>query len=333
MYQLLKSILFQLDAEKAHYLTMDLLKVAHKLSIDKALFQTSTHKEVVVGGILWKNPVGLAAGFDKNALWINELSALGFGCIEIGTVTPRPQVGNYKPRLFRFIKDEAILNRMGFNNDGMEVIATRLENLSKPKGVAIGGNIGKNKDTPNDEAHLDYLLSFKRLYNVVDYFVVNVSSPNTPNLRALQDKDALIKIISELQNNNPDKKSIFLKIAPDLSNPQLDDIISLTSTVHLNGIISHNTTLSREGLSLSPAEIDKFGMGGISGSPLRLKSREILTYLKTNLPSDIDIISSGGIMSAEEASWRLRNGAKAIQLYTGFIYKGPALISEIINSL
>lgn len=290
------------------------------------------HKTVF--GIKFENPIGLAAGLDKDAKAFDELSSLGFGFIEIGTLTPKPQDGNEKPRLFRLINDEAIINRMGFNNQGVESAVKRLKN--KKSNIIIGGNIGKNKITPNEKAIEDYEYCFNALFNVVDYFVVNVSSPNTPNLRELQDKEPLKKLLNHLQDINtkkPNKKPLLLKIAPDLTNSQLDDIIEIVKETQIDGIVATNTTIAREPLTYPKQYIDNIGTGGLSGKPLTKRSTEVISYLKKHSNNAFPIIGVGGIHTAEDAIEKLNAGADLIQLYTGFIYEGPALIKKINKAI
>lgn len=285
-------------------------------------------------GLTFKNPVGLAAGFDKDAKLIDELECFGFGFIEIGTVTPKAQPGNDKPRLFRLPADQAIINRMGFNNGGVEAALERLKN--RKASVIIGGNIGKNKVTPNENAFDDYKYCFETLFPEVDYFVVNVSSPNTPNLRALQDKEPLTQLLNGLMalNNQKEKrKPILLKIAPDLTDSQLQDIVDIVKEVQLDGLIATNTTISRAGLSTSKEKVEAIGAGGLSGRPLRERSTQILRFLRSKLGKDFPIISVGGIMSADDAIEKLQAGASLIQVYTGFIYEGPALVKKINKAL
>ena len=289
--------------------------------------------ETEVFGLKFKNPVGLAAGFDKNAVLYNELSDLGFGFIEIGTLTPVGQQGNPKKRLFRLKNNNAIINRMGFNNDG---VREAVERLKKNKGVLIGGNIGKNKLTPNEDATSDYLICFEALYDYVDYFVVNVSSPNTPNLRELQEKEPLKQLLQTLQNENvskPKQKPILLKIAPDLSDSQLLDIIAIVTETKIAGVIATNTTLSREGLQseINPEVIGE--SGGLSGKPLEKRATEVIRFLSEKSNKAFPIIGVGGIHSAEDAIQKLEAGASLIQLYTGFIYEGPALVKAINTSI
>ena len=287
-----------------------------------------------VFGIRFENPVGLAAGFDKNASMYNDLAYCGFGFIEVGTVTPKGQPGNEKPRLFRLKEDEAIINRMGFNNEGVE---NAVANLKKRKtNIIIGGNIGKNKVTPNENATDDYVKSFNALYDYVDYFVVNVSSPNTPNLRELQEKEPLKQLLATLQELNgikPSRKPILLKIAPDLTDEQLDDIIEIVSEVSLDGVIATNTTISREGLKASKEKVDSIGAGGLSGKPVRVRSTEVIRYLADKSNKAFPIIGVGGIHSAEDALEKLDAGADLVQVYTGFIYEGPKLVRDINRAI
>jgi dihydroorotate dehydrogenase len=331
MYKsLFRPLLFRFDPEKVHYFTFDALKLIFKIPGISTILRKHFHLshprlEREVFGIKFKNPVGLAAGFDKNALLYKELDALGFGFIEIGTVTPKPQPGNEKQRLFRLKEDAAIINRMGFNNEGVEAAVDRLKSN---KNVLIGGNIGKNKNTPNEEAVNDYLICFEALFDSVDYFVVNVSSPNTPNLRELQDKEPLTKLLKTLQDENLQKikpKPILLKIAPDLTDPQLLDIIEIVSETGIAGVIATNTTISREGLHSK----NKKEMGGLSGKPLTKRSTEVIKFLSINSKKAFPIIGVGGIHSPEDAVEKLRAGASLVQLYTGFVYEGPGLVKAI----
>jgi len=289
--------------------------------------------ERTVFGLKFKNPVGLAAGFDKDARFVDELACLGFGFIEIGTVTPRPQDGNEKPRLFRFPNDEAIINRMGFNNQGVEAAALRLKN--RKTDIIIGGNIGKNKTTSNEDASKDYEYCFKILHPVVDYFVVNISSPNTPNLRELQEKKPLRELLLQLQNLNlsyPNPKPILLKIAPDLTDTQLDDVIEVVTETRLAGIVATNTTIDRDGLTADKNLIEKTGIGGVSGKPLKQRSTEIINYIFTKTNGKLPIIAVGGIFTAEDAQEKVNAGASLVQVYTGFIYEGPAIAKKICKS-
>jgi dihydroorotate dehydrogenase len=285
-------------------------------------------------GLTFDNPVGLAAGFDKNASMYNDLAYCGFGFIEIGTVTPLGQPGNPKPRLFRLKKDSALINRMGFNNDGVENAVQNLKN--RKTNLIIGGNIGKNKVTPNEQATDDYVKSFNALFDYVDYFVVNVSSPNTPNLRALQDKEPLTQLLKTLQELNETKekrKPVLLKIAPDLTNEQLDDIIEIVRDVDLDGVIATNTTISREGLNTTDSELESIGAGGLSGKPLKNRSTEVIKYLSERSNKSFPIIGVGGIHTAEDAIEKLDAGADLIQVYTGFVYEGPALMKRINKAI
>jgi dihydroorotate dehydrogenase len=336
---LLRPLLFKLDPEKVHYLTTDALRTAFSLpfakSISNSMFRVQDKRlERELFGLKFPNPVGLAAGFDKDAKLVDELAELGFGFIEIGTLTPKPQAGNDKPRLFRLPEDQAIINRMGFNNEGVEAAVKRLR--ERKSNILVGGNIGKNKVTPNEEALNDYLYCFKSLYEVVDYFVVNVSSPNTPDLRALQEKEPLKQLLMALQEQNsrmPKPKPLLLKIAPDLNEAQLNDIIEIAIAARLSGIIATNTTISREGLHTPAIRVTEIGAGGLSGKPLTSHSTEIIRYLRQHLPQHIKIIGVGGIMTADDAQEKLDAGADLVQLYTGFIYEGPALISSINKKL
>ena len=304
------------------------------LRIQSIFVIKSPELERTLWGIKFPNPVGLAAGFDKDAKFTDSLACLGFGFIEIGTVTPRPQPGNPKPRLFRLPADSALINRMGFNNDGATEAAQRLS--KRRETIIIGGNIGKNKDTPNENAGDDYEKGFRSLYDQVDYFVVNVSSPNTPGLRELQDKAPLTELLNRLQAVNATlggKKPILLKIAPDLTNEQLNDIIDIVRTTRLDGIVSSNTTISRDGLATPQAEIANIGAGGLSGAPLRKRATEVVRYLHTNSNGTIPIIASGGIFTAADAKEKLDAGASLIQVYTGFIYEGPGIAKKICKGL
>lgn len=338
MYKkIIRPILFRFDPEEVHHFTFSFLKFIHKIPFVarfiKSKYQVNDARlEREVFGVKFKNPVGLAAGFDKDAKLFEELSSFGFGFIEIGTLTPKPQAGNPKKRLFRLPKDQAIINRMGFNNSGVEKAVKRLKNNQQ---VLIGGNIGKNKTTPNESAVDDYLICFDRLYNVVDYFVVNVSSPNTPNLRALQDKEPLTKLLLRLQEENEvmrkgqKRKPILLKIAPDLEDAQLMDIIDIVNETKIDGVIATNTTISRENLQ-SPHKNEQ---GGLSGMPLKNRSTEVIRFLAEKSGKSFPIIGVGGIYTAEDALEKLAAGADLVQLYSGFIYEGPALVKKINQAL
>ena len=331
MYKkLVQPLLFLFDPEKVHYFTFSIIKWVSYLPgvsfLIRALYQVNhPNLEREVFGLKFPNPVGLAAGFDKNAVLFKELSNFGFGFIEIGTLTPKGQEGNLKKRLFRLKEDAAIINRMGFNNDGVDEAVKRLK---KNKNILIGGNIGKNKVTPNENAVDDYVYCFQSLFDYVDYFVVNVSSPNTPNLRALQDKEPLTHLLSTLNSLNHKKSSpkpILLKIAPDLTHSQLDDIIEIVVATKIDGVIATNTTLNREGLQSG----NKSEAGGLSGKPLGERSTEVIRYLADQSKKAFPIIGVGGIHSAEDAVEKLNAGASLVQLYTGFVYEGPAVVKRI----
>jgi dihydroorotate dehydrogenase len=289
---------------------------------------------VEVAGLKFPNPVGLAAGFDKDARWLGEMATLGFGFVEIGTVTPVSQPGNPKPRLFRLPQDNGIINRMGFNNGGMDKAVERLK--QRPRGLLVGGNIGKNKVTPNEDAISDYEKCFEALHPHVDYFVVNVSSPNTPGLRELQEKEPLAKLLLALVQQNESKtaqRPIFLKIAPDLTNDQLDDIIALVTETQISGVIATNTTIERGGLKTSKPEIEAIGAGGLSGAPLRERSTEVIRYLHTHSDGAFPIIGVGGICSPQDALEKLEAGATLLQVYSGLVYAGPGLIKKINQAI
>lgn len=335
MYKLIiRPILFCFDPEKVHYFTFSIIRFINKIplvsGLIKSIYSVEHPKlERELFGLKFKNPVGLAAGFDKDAKLFNELSNFGFGFIEIGTLTPKPQPGNPKKRLFRLKSDAAIINRMGFNNGG---VTEAVERLKKNNGVLIGGNIGKNKVTPNENAVDDYKIAFNALFDYVDYFVVNVSSPNTPNLRALQDKEPLTKLLKVLKIENSKKntqKPILLKIAPDLTDSQLLDIIDIVAETKIDGVIATNTTISREGLISE----NKKETGGLSGKPVTKRSTEVIRFLAEKSNKAFPIIGVGGIHSAKDALDKIEAGADLIQLYTGFIYEGPKLIKEINKAL
>jgi dihydroorotate dehydrogenase len=389
MYKILRFILFFFPPERVHHFSMWGLKLLCGLGVTRRLVEWSCRPEEEAGGggaaagrlerqvfgLTFPNPVGLGAGFDKNALYLRELTALGFGFVEIGTVTPLAQAGNEQPRLFRLPQDEALINRMGFNNDGAEVIAERLRAWRKGAGrrevqasevgsghraevsgrragqaarLIVGGNIGKNKVTPNEEAWKDYEICFRALYEYVDYFVVNVSSPNTPGLRALQDKDALRQILTNLQrvggelsrngameagSNGLPPRPLLLKIAPDLNQQQLDDVIALALEIRLDGLVATNTTISREGLVTSVERLEAIGAGGLSGAPLRERATEVVRYLCTRLEDRIPVIASGGIFTAADAREKMEAGAALVQVWTGFIYEGPFVVGRICEGL
>jgi len=341
MYKrLIRPLFFMLDPERVHHIVSFLLKCASVFGLRPLLrgINQFNHPDLEreVFGIKFKNPVGLAAGFDKNAEMYQELSDLGFGFIEIGTLTPKPQAGNDKKRLFRLKKDQAIINRMGFNNKGVDVAVRKLKNN---KNVLIGGNIGKNKVTPNEKAVDDYIYCFRALFDYVDYFVVNVSSPNTPGLRELQDKKPLSKILLALKeeneivakNDSVAPKPILLKIAPDLTDDQLMDIVDIVRETKIDGVIATNTTLSREGLASDKNIVEE--AGGLSGKPLRERSTEVIRFLHQKSNGSFPIIGVGGIHSAEDALEKLEAGASLVQVWTGFIYEGPSLIKQINKAL
>ena len=336
MYQLIKPFLFFMAPEKAHHFTVSsfrmLLSIPGVRSLFRSLYQVKDKRlEREVMGLRFSNPVGLAAGFDKDGKYFHEMTELGFGFIEIGTVTPKGQAGNPQPRLFRLPEDQGLINRMGFNNEGVDALVKRLQQ-GKPQGVIIGGNIGKNKLTPNEQAEEDYRICFDALFPYVDYFVVNVSSPNTPGLRELQDREPLTRLLLLLQQRNQaqtDPKPILLKIAPDLNNDQLDDILSIVQDSGIAGIIATNTTISREGLGTSEKRIREIGNGGLSGAPVRKRATEVIRYLSEKSGGQLLIIGVGGICSAEDALEKLHAGASLVQVYSGLIYRGPALIKEI----
>lgn len=341
MYQTLKPLLFNLDPEKAHHLTMKAFGLA---TASGPLFSSMVNRwnvqnpklEQQLFGLTFKNPVGLAAGFDKDGVYYPLMAKLGFGSIEVGTITPRPQIGNPKPRLFRLPKDQGLINRMGFNNAGVEVLAKNIEKFGHPNGIILGGNIGKNKDTPNENAVDDYLICLKRLHDLVHYFAVNVSSPNTPGLRSLQAKEPLTRLLNTLQEENYKRttpKPVLLKIAPDLNEGELDDIVSIAVETKLAGIISSNTTIERKPLVTAKAKVEAIGNGGLSGAPVFEKSNQILKYLISKLPSDIPVIGVGGITKPQDAIDKMQIGAKMVQVYSGMVYAGPNLPSDINKAL
>ena len=341
MYRLLiRPILFLFDPERVHHISFSTIKFLSKIGLSglfKSMFLIEDKRlERELFGLKFKNPVGLAAGFDKNAMLYNELSDFGFGFVEIGTLTPKPQEGNPKKRIFRLKADQAIINRMGFNNKG---VFDAVEKLKKEHRVLIGGNIGKNKVTPNNEAIKDYLICFDALFDHVDYFVVNVSSPNTPGLRELQDKEPLTALLNELQlenlklseRKNTIRKPILLKIAPDLTNSQLFDIIEIVDTTKIDGVIATNTTISRDNLKSHALLTEE--AGGLSGAPLKNRSTEVIRFLAEKSNKSFPIIGVGGIHSAEDAIEKLEAGADLIQLWTGFVYEGPGLVKKINKAL
>lgn len=339
MYSLIKFFLFRKDPEVIHYWVMNQLKKWHANPIVKSFLKKNftlekPQLERKLWGLTFKNPVGLAAGFDKDAKYTDELAALGFGFIEIGTLTPVAQDGNDKPRLFRLPQDKALINRMGFNNGGVKAAAERLRH--RKSNIIIGGNIGKNKVTANEEATKDYEICFRELYDVVDYFTVNVSSPNTPNLRELQEKEPLQRLLGRLQIINSElgkSRPILLKIAPDLTREQLDDIIDIVNNTGIQGIVATNTTISRAGLSTPDKEVEAIGAGGVSGLPVREKATDVIRYIHQRSKGTIPIMAAGGIFTAADAREKLAAGASLVQVYTGFIYEGPAIVKNICEGL
>jgi dihydroorotate dehydrogenase len=344
MYQMLRQLLFNFPPESVHHFSMNILKDVNKLPALKNILKKNFSVQHPclqknIFGLSFPNPVGLGAGFDKNALYLNELAVLGFGFVEIGTVTPLPQPGNEQPRLFRLPKDKALINRMGFNNNGVKAIRGRLDTWrsnERSEQLVVGGNIGKNKLTPNADAWKDYEACFKELHQSVDYFVVNVSSPNTPGLRELQEKDALYKILFNLQNINSgisQRRPLLLKISPDLSNEQLNDIIELALELKLDGLVATNTTIGRSGLITGDEELQKAGNGGLSGKPLQHISTTAVEYISKQSGGNIPVIASGGIFTGEDAVKKFQAGASLVQVWTGFIYEGPAIAKRICNYL
>lgn len=329
-----------MPAERAHHVTFHSLRLVMRLPLVRSIcFQTfMVENSYDFLGLKFRNRVGLAAGLDKNADYLKELSALGFGFIEIGTVTPKPQPGNDLPRLFRLVNDESLINRMGFNNMGVDYVAQQLKN--RPAGLIVGGNIGKNKVTPNELAVEDYAICFDKLYLLVDYFVVNVSSPNTPNLRELQDKKPLLEILSrlvDLRNQWIKKgnisKPILLKIAPDLTFTQIDDVIEIVNESGINGLVATNTTISREGLKTPKEQVEAIGAGGLSGKVLQHKSTEVIKYITQKTKGEMPIIGVGGIHDEASALEKIESGASLVQLYTGFIYGGPHLVKQVAKAI
>ncbi|WP_152287460.1 quinone-dependent dihydroorotate dehydrogenase [Flavicella marina] len=340
MYKsIIRPILFQFDPEKVHYFTFSVIKNISKIpgisALIKGMFQVNDVRlERELFGLKFKNPVGLAAGFDKNAVLYNELADFGFGFIEIGTVTPKGQAGNPKKRLFRLKDDQGIINRMGFNNEGLEAA---IENLKKNKGkLIIGGNLGKNTDIPTEQYTQDYCEVFKGLHPYVDYFVLNVSCPNVGSHAKLQDKDYLIELIEAVQDlNNKEaiQKPILLKIAPDLNDRQLDEIVDLVAETKIDGVIASNTSTNREGLKATDEQLDTIGNGGLSGKPIAERSTATIKYLADKSNKAFPIIGVGGIHSATDALDKIKAGADLVQIYTGFIYEGPSLIKKINKAI
>lgn len=339
--QIIRPLLFRLPAEQAHHFSFSFLKNIHRLpgmgALSQSLFGARPRqKPIALWNLEFKHPVGLAAGFDKDGLLFEELSHFGFSFIELGTVTPRPQSGNAQPRLFRLPQDQALINRMGFNNQGVDALVARLQKRKPSNSVLLGGNIGKNKDTPNEKALDDYLYCLEKLHPYVDYFVVNVSSPNTPNLRALQEKEPLQALLEALVKANrakPRPRPLLLKIAPDLNQGQLDDILEIVALSGVDGIIATNTTIARNDLQTSEERLSAIGAGGLSGAPLRQRSTEVLRYLRAKGGPDLALIAVGGIFTAEDVREKLAAGANLVQVYTGFIYQGPSMVKNLVAGL
>jgi dihydroorotate dehydrogenase len=335
----IKPILFRMQPEKAHYFVTDCLTFFTAIpgisALIRLLYDFNNPKlERKLFGLTFKNPVGLAAGFDKDARWYNELANFGFGFIEIGTLTPKAQIGNAKPRLFRIPEDGGLINRMGFNNLGAEDAIKRLKN--RKTNIIIGGNIGKNTSTPNENALEDYVFNFNTLHDYVDYFVVNVSCPNVKDLTKLQDTPFLLKLLGELKEIDSTKeksKPILLKIAPDLNDSQLDEVIDIVAQTKIDGVIAANTTTSRANLKTSPERLKEIANGGLSGKPVNKRSTEVIRYLAEKSNKAFPIIGVGGIHTAEDAIEKLDAGADLVQVYTGFIYEGPSLVKNINKAL
>lgn len=346
MYKVLRSILFRFSPEAAHKISMTLLKLVCSISITRKIFSGIFKARSIptqLFGLTFRNPVGLGAGFDKNAEYLRELDALGFGFVEIGTVTPRPQPGNDKPRVFRLVEDKALINRMGFNNEGVNAAAERIKKWRKQTAngrqqskMLIGGNIGKNKVTPNEDAWKDYEICFRALHPHVDFFIVNVSSPNTPGLRALQEKSSLQKILTHLQELNKTfeiQKPILLKIAPDLEWEQIDDVIDLAREIKLDGLVATNTTIAREKLQTTNHKLETIGAGGLSGKPLQKRSTQVVQYIHQKTKGAIPIIASGGTFTGSDAKEKQQSGASLVEVWTGFIYEGPFIVKRICSQL
>ena len=339
MYKIIRYFLFLFDPEKINHFTFNLIKIGYKIPLISWFWTTrfcirDKKLERKVFGLNFPNAVGLAAGFDKDAKLIDELSSFGFGFIEIGTLTPKPQEGNPKPRLFRLKEDSGIINRMGFNNNGVDDAINRLK--KRKSNIIIGGNIGKNKLTPNENANKDYIISFNSLFPYVDYFVVNVSSPNTPGLRDLQEKKPLTNLLNSLQklnNNKKQRKPILLKIAPDLTNEQLNDIIQIIKDTKIDGVIATNTTIDRSSLKTNKNKVKSIGNGGLSGVPVKERSTQVIRYLSEKSNSSFPIIGVGGIHSEADALEKIKAGASLVQIYTGFVYEGPSLVKRINKSM
>lgn len=331
-----KHLFFLFNPERAHSFTMWMMKQGWIRFIVRTIFHFENHQlEKTVAGLKFPNPIGLAAGFDKNGSYLKETEALGFGFTEIGTVTPLPQPGNDKPRLFRIPEDEALINRMGFNNVGADVVAARLQSIRSKTKLIIGVNIGKNKVTPNEKAVDDYITCFRKLFDVADYFTVNVSSPNTPNLRELQDKKPLTEILTRLQELNQqheNPKPVFLKIAPDVTDRQLDEIIEIVLQTKIAGVIATNTTIARNNLT-NQQKAAAMGTGGLSGKPVRDRSTEVIRYIARKSEKQFVLIGVGGIQTVEDAKEKIDAGADLLQIYTGLIYEGPGIVKNIKKGL
>lgn len=339
MYSILRRLLFVLEPERAHHITMATLRTIYNVpfgeTLLKATFATPDYRSFAWKGLYFRHPVGLAAGFDKDGKYLHPLSSLGFSFIEVGTVTPLPQSGNDRPRLFRLPTDKALINRMGFNNEGVQSLAARLKN-GKPQNLIVGGNIGKNKITPNEEALQDYIACFEALHAYVDYFTVNVSSPNTPGLRALQDKKPLEEIIMHLRRHalqSTTYRPILLKIAPDLTDAQIDDIAEVCANTGLDGIVATNTTISRDGLKTPKQQVESIGSGGLSGLPIQKASDAVLAKMAKKISSDTLLIGVGGIFTADDVRRKLDLGARLVQVYTGFVYEGPRMVQRLVKNL
>jgi len=347
IYKWLRNLLFLFPPEAVHHFSMNVLGLLSANTITRRLLRRAFSVsrpglEKNFAGLNFKNIIGLAAGFDKNALYLQSLETLGFGFVEIGTVTPLAQKGNPKPRLFRLKKDEALINRMGFNNDGVDRVLERLKKWKEKnpdsgnRRLIIGGNIGKNKNTPNDEAWKDYEICFLKLFPWVDYFVVNVSSPNTPGLRELQGKESLRKILTCLQRSEPQQrnpKPILLKIAPDLGLEEVDEVLELALEIQLSGLVISNTTVSRTGLKTNQQELERIGAGGLSGKPVQQRSSELIKYISAKTTNQLPVMASGGIFNAGDAMEKINAGAGLLQVWTGFIYEGPAIVKKIVKAL
>lgn len=339
MYKLIvRPFFFLFSPEKAHYLAMDLLRISLRIPLVSGLIKKRYRLNdpalaVECAGLNFPSPVGVAAGFDKDARFLEQLYHLGFGFVEVGTVTPLAQDGNPKPRLFRLKKDEAIINRMGFNNRGVDHMVEQLKKFDRTRHpIIIGGNIGKNKVTPNEEALNDYVTCFDKLHPYVDYFVVNVSSPNTPNLRELQEKEPLRKLLNAVMERNRaqvPQKPVFLKIAPDLSEGQIHDIVDLVKETGITGLIATNTTIHRDGLRTGRKKIEAIGAGGLSGKPVRKRSTHVIKEIQKRSNAGFPVMGVGGIHSGADALEKIEAGAQLVQLYTGFIYEGPGIVKRI----